>query len=529
MRSLPPDHLVEQHNRVAQEVLGDWYGSEHARASMLPLDPDIFPRGPLQSLAKLVNTGIHPDELAPAIARNGVARFFKDPGDAEELLDSTPTRGNTTEALAELKHLAQQRLVRDGLTRALHDATAPGKLDDVLKQLDELRSGAMTALSARLQRLGDEQIFAPLPARDWLVKDLAITVPEEPIILFGSPGKGKSWVAIELAIAVATGTPFCGFAPARRGKVLYLDLEQGDYSIRQRIQQLMRGRSLDTTDDHLHPVVLPRLNLADPSTEALLARECEGYALCVIDSFSAAYFGIEENSPDVGNLLVMLHRVSRATRCAVVIVHHNRKRSTDPKASKVTSLDDLRGSGNIAAHCSAIWALDGNLKDGAELRPVKVRVSQISTGWKINLGAGGVPNWETDPAVNSEPEWIHPVGHSPSGDPDWETDQAVNSGTSRAPTPDVGLVLTAEPLPEIDETLTDFRDPERLQEICDEVLQAIHDKPNRSMRAILEELEIKSKRQGAQAFEVLEKAGRIRVKWSGVRGQPKYWDPVPND
>jgi KaiC/GvpD/RAD55 family RecA-like ATPase len=64
--------------------------------------------------------------------------------------------------------------------------------------------------------------------------------------LFGDPGAGKSFLAIELAACVATGTPFFGFEVKHPGPVIYIAGEgRGGLIRRFRTWSIVRGVSLD--------------------------------------------------------------------------------------------------------------------------------------------------------------------------------------------------------------------------------------------------------------------------------------------
>ena len=58
-------------------------------------------------------------------------------------------------------------------------------------------------------------------ADDWIVEDLITTGLH---LLVGPPKAGKSWLALDMAISVAQGESFLGFATAK-SDVLYLALE----------------------------------------------------------------------------------------------------------------------------------------------------------------------------------------------------------------------------------------------------------------------------------------------------------------
>jgi hypothetical protein len=68
----------------------------------------------------------------------------------------------------------------------------------------------------RFERVGGMEV----KASSWLVQGLLET--DSFSCLFGDPGAGKSFLAIELAACVATGTPFYGLEVKHPGPVIYL-------------------------------------------------------------------------------------------------------------------------------------------------------------------------------------------------------------------------------------------------------------------------------------------------------------------
>ncbi len=478
---MSPDELVLRQNRAALAVLGDWYSNERSRESWADLPLELFPNPKLRSIANAANTGVSPDELELSLARNGAANLWPHPGDAVEMLLSAVAPLDFQAAVHELRTVHETMRLRDALHRSLQ-ALGTDKLEDVVEKLQEAQADAQSKLAPGFTYLTEAEWMAPLPPRNWLCKDLLMTVPEEPVFFFGPPGRGKSWIAIELAVAVATGTPFAGIMEVRRGVVNYYDLEQGDYTMKERLQQLMGGRHLTTTEGRLRPCILPLLNLGDPKIEAQLIRECQGVNLSILDSFSASH-NIDENTVAVGNLLVMLHRVSRATGCAFAIVHHSRKKPNDPDAEeRDVTLDDLRGSGNIPSHTSTVWAFQGKIwgPDRGELHLLKTRVGPEPPKYSLKL---------------------HP---------------ASAEGTDG--------VLVAEPLEKTDgETATRKIEMMSLDEVCTLVLEFIRRKPGCSTTRVLEETGVKGKRIGRAALERLQDDGVIATGGQRGRGGSKFW------
>lgn len=76
-----------------------------------------------------------------------------------------------------------------------------------------------------------KQPIEPIP---WAVKDL---LAPGLYFLGGSPKVGKSWLALQLCLAVCRGEPFLGFH-TRKSEVLYLALEDGPRRLHSRALHL---------------------------------------------------------------------------------------------------------------------------------------------------------------------------------------------------------------------------------------------------------------------------------------------------
>lgn len=86
----------------------------------------------------------------------------------------------------------------------------------------------------------------PLEKPGWVVEGL---IPCGLTLVAGDPKIGKSWLGLDLALHVALGEPFWGFA-TKRGTVLYLCLEDTFSRVLARLQHLC-----DEANDNLCCVV----------------------------------------------------------------------------------------------------------------------------------------------------------------------------------------------------------------------------------------------------------------------------------
>lgn len=168
-------------------------------------------------------------------------------------------------------------------------------------------------------------------------------------LISGKAKSGKSWSAIMLAVAVATGGEWLGFG-CEKGRVLYIDPEIDKPSLDQRFAKVARSMGVDASEVDkgvtkwcLRGQVTPK---GEPPFIDALAHDIEArcqrgdFDLVIIDSCSCFLKGDENSSVDVHRFFAHVHRIIAATGAAVWLVHHQGKGDAGDRAS----IDRARGS-----------------------------------------------------------------------------------------------------------------------------------------------------------------------------------------
>jgi hypothetical protein len=131
---------------------------------------------------------------------------------------------------------------------------------------------------------------------EWIVEPL---LPARRLVaLFSAPKVGKSLLMLEIAAAVAAGTPVLGVTPDRPRRVLYVDFEndpRGD--VRTRLKAMGLGPDDLTNLQYLSYPTLAKLDTPTGAAELLAIVEEYECELVVIDTISRAVGG-EENEND---------------------------------------------------------------------------------------------------------------------------------------------------------------------------------------------------------------------------------------
>ncbi len=236
----------------------------------------------------------------------------------------------------------------------------PDQLDDEYLDRDEL---------AELQ-VADTLIAGTLPRRSY-------------VVLRGRDQSLKSFVAIDWALSLATGTAWQGRA-AEPVRVLYVAGE-GAHGLVARVEAWEAAHGV-TVPDEMFTVRRSALDMfkPGPAFDHLLERVREGdYGLVVIDTLRRVAGGAEGNGSDMGTVIDNVDRIKRATdEGSVLVVAHTDKGD-----------NDARGFSGIEDDADAVWHAkrdDQNLtlelkkmKDGADGR--KVELTAVREGSSLVL------------------------------------------------------------------------------------------------------------------------------------------------
>lgn len=149
-------------------------------------------------------------------------------------------------------------------------------------------------------------------------------------LLVGDSGLGKTPLALQLAVAVASGTAFLG-RPVQSGKVLYADAESGVFELCRVLEGVSGLAGLDVPPSN---VLLSSPNLNAPNfqspAKSLLAQVLDlRPVLVVIDPLRAYFAAAEEGARDAIEMIQGFRKLTADTGCSWVILHHRRKRNAN--------------------------------------------------------------------------------------------------------------------------------------------------------------------------------------------------------
>ena len=234
----------------------------------------------------------------------------------------------------------------------------PEVLDDLIKVATEedLR------LEKRIEEISSDAIQIPEAKT---LADYPDQIPMTPVLIEGLLRKGrkgiltadskagKSFFAIEMALCVASGTPFLG-RKCTKSKVCYFNYEIDEMEFMQRVKDVAAalGIPIEKFEDnfkviHMRGLSLP-LKVMKGNLIALLLKEQlytkEPFSLIILDPIYKITAGDENSAKDVGMFCNDLDRITKETEAAIFYTHHHAKGDQGQKKT----MDRGSGSGVFA-------------------------------------------------------------------------------------------------------------------------------------------------------------------------------------
>lgn len=306
----------------------------------------------------------------------------------------------------------------DELKRLITEASkAIAAKADPLTKDEVLRDEADSAVPQRL-----DQLLANIKPPKWLVKDI-LTIGGLGFIA-GEPKSFKSWVGLDLAVSIATGSRFLNtFDVMAPGPVLYLQEEDSPSTIKIRYSKVLRSKKqaqVHLSDDGKTVEFHPPAQVADAPINALLQGGLVlsegvwqewldetlsngfftdngtqlGYQLVIIDTLMMVAGSVEENRAQdmTTKLFKPLKQIARKHNTALILIHHMRKGSNENG-----NRGGQRMLGSVANHA---WS-----EDAMYLQLGKTKSIELSTESKsfesrdyMLSGVGSGTGW--DPRVD---------------------------------------------------------------------------------------------------------------------------------
>jgi hypothetical protein len=166
-------------------------------------------------------------------------------------------------------------------------------------------------------------------------------------IVGGEPKCYKSFLALDMAVSVASATPCLRRYPVRRkGSVLLYAAEDSFPEVKKRLVGICSAAGVTLADCDIQVITAPTLRLDLEDDRMRLSETVEHLqpSLLLLDPFVRLHRIDENASREVAPILDFLRTLQRQLKTAVVVVHHSKKGAGKTRAGQA-----LRGSSEFHA------------------------------------------------------------------------------------------------------------------------------------------------------------------------------------
>ena len=206
------------------------------------------------------------------------------------------------------------------------------------------------------------------------------------MLLSGSSKAGKSFLLMELCIAIAEGRPWLGFN-CKKGRVLYINLEIDPASAINRFLRIYEALGIEP--EHAGDIVLWNLRghaePLDRLAPKLIRRACRlNLDAIVLDPIYKVITGDENNASEMGAFCNLFDRICGETGCSSIYCHHHSKGAQGAKRA----MDRASGSG--------VFARDPD----AQLDMIQLEVTEEM---RSSVGEGRATAWRLEGTLREFP------------------------------------------------------------------------------------------------------------------------------
>lgn len=218
-------------------------------------------------------------------------------------------------------------------------------------------------------------------------------------LIGGEPKTNKSFLALDVAVSVASGTPCLRHFPVRHpGPVLLFAAEDALHIVRQRLEGICAAAGVSLQSLDVHVITAPSVRLDQNLDCDRLKRTVEQLRprLLILDPFVRLHRIDENISGEVAPLLAYLRELQREHDLSVMLVHHAKKGGGRIRAGQA-----LRGSSEFHAwgdsnlylrRCNQQLTLTVEHRAAPSLQPIELELAQREDALALQLRAREAPS-----------------------------------------------------------------------------------------------------------------------------------------
>lgn len=203
-----------------------------------------------------------------------------------------------------------------------------------------------------------ELLAKPEPVLEWMIEN--VWVAKSRGLIAGHPGVGKTWIALEMLLSVATGKPCMGqYRPVQTGPVLLVEEESSHMNLARRIHCMARGKGLANSElAGFHHITRQYVKIPKHEKEIIAFIKAKGVKFVVFDSLRRFHSAKENSSDEMQSVLESFARINNETECSLLLIHHLSKSGNEP-GDKKPVFERMRGTSDLWAWRDCILGIEG--------------------------------------------------------------------------------------------------------------------------------------------------------------------------
>lgn len=341
------DHLTGIKTEVKRTVHDSWINTDdvldnkrdYKLQALLKGDDTGYPsrsEAEMALIVKLVYYGLTKSQIFELMAeRNPFGKWVEQPESYREL---TYTKAVSFPSKKELIELPEQPITK------------------------EIKKETLPVVTAR-------DIMHRKKDRSFLVR--GFLHPKTVNMIYSPPGTFKSLIALDMALCLAGGDEWLGMK-TKKSKILYLDKENSDSSLRDRLVGLVKGHKWKRKQNPWHVHML--LKQGDLESDEFVA-QVSSYVyekkvdLVILDTLRR-FGNFEENSSDsINQMYLAFQKIINGTKASVLFLHHANKEG-----------QTYRGSVDLLGQVDSCYRVEREGKPGSYTNNFKMVCEKSRTG-----------------------------------------------------------------------------------------------------------------------------------------------------
>lgn len=237
----------------------------------------------------------------------------------------------------------------------------------LLALLDVTKSKYATPTALEYKPISVEELLTTAPDVTWLVTDL---VAEGTIVLIsGGTGVGKSQLALQLSLCIASGQSWLNFNIPTAKSVVYSSVEMSHTELARFLGKMVESFPLQNLPFHVVPVG-QTISILTPEGKEYYRQLAENYDVIVIDTLGASTHLSLSEEEAAREMVDFLAELRTKYGCTLIVVAHDAKNTNGQRT------ENVYGSRLFVDRASTVLRMYKDKDAGLLLEFSKIRLAQ---------------------------------------------------------------------------------------------------------------------------------------------------------